>query len=326
MTPGAPPAPTRRGVGTQGPVRGTGPGCCPTGAAKLGAQAQQGSHARRAGRGVVARGRGCAGREGLPLHPPPRGCPFPGCWGHLPLLLLPGLPLPGLRADPQRVCQWRSGEKAPDVPPGAVPPDGWPAGGSSAARAPSPSAQPPGRPSPRRGLCYLTVGALPPLTPPLGGDSLSTQRCPDHCGAPSCPQPHPSCILTRWPQWGARPSGPEQASPANLCRAFRRRGQGIEATSPTPTWGPAHRLLWPAGHGSGQRHSVVLAPAGGVGHAGAPGPHQGPEDCLHVPGLPGREGGLGPGDCRPGTPSLSSLPGTVRVTPALPTSPRGGHL
>ncbi|XP_041625599.1 collagen alpha-1(III) chain-like isoform X3 [Vulpes lagopus] len=102
---------------------------------------------------------------GRPRHPGAAGALEPGT----PAACGEGLPLPGLRADPQRVCQWRPGEKAPDAPPGAVAPDGWPAGG----------------------------------------------------------------------------------------------------------------------HGSGQRHSVVLAPAGGVGHAGAPGPHQGPEDCMHVPGLPG---------------------------------------
>ncbi|VFV40153.1 1700016m24rik protein [Lynx pardinus] len=46
---------------------------------------------------------------------------------------------------------------------------------------------------------------------------------------------------------------------------------------------------WPArGHCRGHRHCVLQAHAGGVGHAGARGPHQVPEDCLHVPRQPGQ--------------------------------------
>lgn len=97
---------------------------------------------------------------------------------------------------------------------------------------------------------------------------------------------------------GCRPFRAGVGSPACICRALRRSGQETAGTSRTAVWGLTHRVLRPAGHRGSHRHRVFLAPAGSVDCAGAPGPHQVPEDCLHVPRLPGREGSLGAGGAR----------------------------
>lgn len=69
--------------------------------------------------------------------------------------------------------------------------------------------------------------------------------------------------------------------------------------------GTGSRSPLATGHSAGLRCNVDLAPGAGVGHAGAPGPHQVAEICPRVSGQPGREGGVGAR--RAGT--LESVPG-----------------
>ena len=165
---------------------------------------------------------------------------------------------------------------------------------------------------PRR--CAKRQGAA--VRVPPGGDlgHLSTAESWFH-PAPAAPVGHTpfraGVGLAHLPLRGPREGGEETAGRVQHCRV-----------------GTGSRRLWPTGHCRGHRHCVLQAHAGGVGHAGARGPHQVPEDCLHVPRQPGREGtagaagARGPDRCWLAL-SLSLLVGNVGVTPALPTFLRG---
>lgn len=128
-------------------------------------------------------------------------------------------------------------------------------------------------------------GAVPPALQPAGGGSAP----PGYCFVPPywfpAPRPHSaslwSCVaLTAWDTLPAF----HQPSTWEVTLA-----EGQPPESRPVTCGLPHRTLWYTGHCAGCGPGLHQALAGGMGPAGAPGPHQVPAFSCRVPRQPGRE-------------------------------------